>query len=97
MKADNSKNKKARVVILERELSSHPVLYFYQISLKYSKGIQVYRRDKKFYADTEDDANGIQAKNNMSPHPSVGGWGGGGIILKFPTPVYITFFAFLGQ
>ena len=37
-KGDNSKSKKARVVILVRDTSSHPVLHFYHVSLKYYKG-----------------------------------------------------------
>ena len=31
-KGDNSKSKKARVVILVHDMSSDPVLYFYQVS-----------------------------------------------------------------
>ena len=75
-KGDNSKTKKGRVVILVSVMSSGTVLYFYQVSSKYSKGYSAYRADKKFYADT--DANGIRPKNNMYPstptkHPLVGG------------------------
>ena len=64
-KGDNSKSKKARVVNLVCDTSSHPDLHFYQASSKYSKGYSSYRADKKFYADV--DANRIGPKNNMSP------------------------------
>ena len=37
-RGDNSKSKKAKVVILVRDMSSHPVLKFYQESYKHSKG-----------------------------------------------------------
>ena len=57
-KDDNSKSKKGRVVILVRDTSSGPVLHFYQVSSKYSKGYSSYRADKKFYAE------GIHPKNN---------------------------------
>ena len=66
-RGDNSKSKKGRVVILVREMSSGLVLHFYQVSSKYSKGYSSYRLEKKFYADTDADANGIHPKNNMSP------------------------------
>ena len=52
-KGDNSKSKKATVVILVHDTSSCPVLHFYQVSPKYSKGYSSYRVDKKFYADTD--------------------------------------------
>ena len=69
-KGNNSKSKKARVVILVHDTLSCPVLHFYQVSSKYSKGYSSYRLDKKFYADTDADANGIRPKkNNMSPPP----------------------------
>ena len=67
-KGGNSKSKKGRVVILVCDMLSDPVLHFYQVPLKYSKGYSSYRVDKKFYADA--DANGFHPKNNMSPpHP----------------------------
>ena len=47
-KGDNAKSKKGRVVILVRDTSSGPVLHFYQVSSKYSKGYSSYRADKKF-------------------------------------------------
>ena len=83
-KGNNSKCKKARVVILVQDMSSCPVLHFYQVSSKYSQGYSSYRVNKKFYTDTDADINGICPKNNTSPHPSVcvcvcvcgGGWGG---------------------
>ena len=80
-KGENSKNKKARVVIPVCDTSSGPDLHFYQVSSKYSKGYSSYRADKKFYADA--DAKRISPKNNMSPHPCglcvcVYGGGGGG-------------------
>ena len=68
-KGDNSKSKKGRVVILVCDTSSGPVLHFYQVSSKYSKGYWSYRGDKKFYAH----ADGIHPKNNMSPPTLVGG------------------------
>ena len=40
-RGDNSKNKKARVIILVSNTSSHPVLYFYQESQNIPKGIRV--------------------------------------------------------
>ena len=58
-KGDNSKHKKARVVNLVCDTSSHPDLHFYQVSSKCSKGYSNYRADKKFYA------NEIRPKNNM--------------------------------
>ena len=75
-KGVNAKSKKGRVVILVHDTSSGPVLHFYQVSSKYSKGYSSYRVDKKFYADAE--ANGIRPKNNMSPLPSLVCVGGGG-------------------
>ena len=81
-KGDNSKSKKGRVAILVRDRSSGPVLHFYQVSSKYSKGYSSYRVDKKFYAD----ANGIHPKNNLLPPFGrgggvcvCGGGGGGGV------------------
>ena len=62
-KGDNSKSKKARVVNLVCDMSSHPDLQFYQVSSKSSKGYSSYRADKKFYDDA--DANGICPKNNI--------------------------------
>ena len=41
---DKSKSKKARVVILVPDTSSHPVLHIYQVSSKYSKGYSVIER-----------------------------------------------------
>ena len=77
-KGNNSKSKKARVIILIHDTSTRPVLHFYQVSSKYSKGDSSYRVDKKFNSDTDADANGIHPKNNMSLHPSAGEGGGGG-------------------
>ena len=69
-KGDNSKSKKGRVVILVRDTSFGPVLHFYQVSSKYSKGYSSYKADKKFYTDADSDANadanGIRPNNNMS-------------------------------
>ena len=67
-KRDNSKSKKARVVILYT--THHLVLQFYHsttIVKKYSKRYSSYRADKKFSADTD----GIRSKHSLSPHPSV--------------------------
>ena len=50
-KGDNSKSEKGSVVILVCDMSSGPVLHFYQVSSKYSKGYSSYRADKKFYAN----------------------------------------------
>ena len=69
-KGDNSKRKKARVVNLVCDMSSHPDLHFYQVSSKFSKGYSNYRGDKKFYADAK--ANRIRPKSSMSPSPLVG-------------------------
>ena len=49
------------------DTSSGPVLHFYQVSSKYSKGYSSYRADKRFYTN----ANGIPKK--YVPHPSGGG------------------------
>ena len=62
---NNSNSKKASVVILVCDMSSHPILHFYQVSSKYSKGYSSYRVDKKFYTDV--DADGIRPKNNVPP------------------------------
>ena len=45
-KGNNSKSKKARVVIFVDKMLSCPVLHFYQVSSKYSKGYSSYRADK---------------------------------------------------
>ena len=42
------KRMKARVVNLVCDMSSHPDLHFYQVSSKYSKGIQVTERTRSF-------------------------------------------------
>ena len=44
---DNAKSHKARVVILVRDTPSGPVLQFYQVPSKYSKGYLSYRADPK--------------------------------------------------
>ena len=82
-KDDNSKSKKARVLDLVCNTSSHPDLHFYQVSSKYSKRYSSYRAEKKFYAiaDADTDANGIHPKTICLPHPfgrGVGRGGGGG-------------------
>ena len=46
-KGNNFKIKKARVVILVKDTSFHPVIYFYQVQSKYSKGYFSYRADVK--------------------------------------------------
>ena len=46
-KGDNAKSKKGRVVILVRNTSSSPVLHFFQVPLKYSKGYSSYKADEK--------------------------------------------------
>ena len=46
-KGDNSKSKKARVVILVSNTLSHPVLHFYLVPSKYSEGYSSYRADTK--------------------------------------------------
>ena len=46
-KGDDSKSKKGRVVILVRDMSSDPVLHFYQVTSKYSKGYSSYRAENK--------------------------------------------------
>ena len=43
----HGKSKKGRVVILVRNTSSCPVLHFYQVPSKYSKGYSSYRADTK--------------------------------------------------
>ena len=65
---DNTKSKKARVVILVHDTSSCLVLHFYQVSSNFSQGYSSYRADKFYaYADADADANGIRPKNNISP------------------------------
>ena len=51
-KGDNSKSKKARVVIFVCNMSSRLVLHFYQVSSKYSKGYLCYRADMKSNSNT---------------------------------------------
>ena len=46
-KGDNSKSKKARVVILVCDTSSGSVLHFYRVSKKSSNGSLTYRADTK--------------------------------------------------
>ena len=46
-KGDNAKSKKDRVVILLCDMPPCPVLHFYQIPSKYSKGYLSYRADTK--------------------------------------------------
>ena len=46
-KGDNTKSKKGRVVILVRDMLSGPVLHFYQVPQKYSKGSLTYKADRK--------------------------------------------------
>ena len=72
-KGDNSKSKRARVVILVHDMSSYPVLHFYRVSAKYSQGYSSYRADKKFYADADPDAHA----NKIICSPTLW-WGGGG-------------------
>ena len=55
---NNSRSKKAKVVILVHNMSPCPVLQFYHVSSKYFQGYSTYRADKKFYANT----NGIRPK-----------------------------------
>ena len=78
-KGGNSRSKNG-AAILVRDMSSGPVLHFYQVSSKYSKGYSSYRVDKKFYtdADTDADANWILPQTVCPPsHPRFGGGGGG--------------------
>ena len=42
-RGDNSKSNKARTEILVHNMSSHPVLHFYQVSSKDSEGHSCYR------------------------------------------------------
>ena len=46
-KGDNSKSKEGRVVILVRNMSSCPILQFYQVPSKYSEGYSSFRADEK--------------------------------------------------
>ena len=52
-RGDNSKSKKAEVVILVRDMSSGPVLHYYQISSKYSKECSTYCRLVLFFITTK--------------------------------------------
>ena len=49
---DNSKSKKARVIILVRNRWSRPLLHFYQVSSKYSEGYSCYVVDMKSNSNT---------------------------------------------
>ena len=49
-KGDNTESKKVRVVILECNMLSGPVLHFCQVPSKYSKGYSSYRADTKFFS-----------------------------------------------
>ena len=62
-RGDNSKSKKARVVILVHNTSSRPILHFYQISSKCSKGYSC------FWAVTN---------SSLNTERGGGGGGGGG-------------------
>ena len=72
-KGDNSKSKTTRVVNLVSDTSFRPVLHFYQVSSKYSKGYSSYKADKKFYADAKRDP----SQKQYVPPPLVGRGGGG--------------------
>ena len=50
-KGDNAQSKKGRVVILVCDTSSHPVLHFYQVSLKYFEEYSSYRVDTKSFSN----------------------------------------------
>ena len=78
-KGNNSKSKKARVVIPVHDTLSCPVLHF-SLSSKYSKWYSSYRADKKFYADAN--ANGDPFQKQYVPHHSSVG---GNIIIYFIT------------
>ena len=67
-KGNDSKRKKASVVVLVHDTSSGLVLHFCQVSLKYSKRYSSYIAGNKFYADpdADADANGVCLKNIMS-------------------------------
>ena len=68
-KGDNSKSKKARVVILVRDTSSGPVLHFYQVSLKYSKGLKPSKYSEgysSYRADEKSTSNKTKGDNSKS-------------------------------
>ena len=44
-------------ILAIQDTSSGPVLHFYQVSSKYSKGYLNYRADNKFYTNADSDAN----------------------------------------
>ena len=69
-KGNKSKSKKARAVIFVHDKSSCPVLQFYQVSSKYSKGYSSYRADKSFTPTLmlTPTPTGSVPKNNMHPH-----------------------------
>ena len=50
-KGDNAKSKKGRVVILVPDMSSGPVVHFYQVQSKYSKGYSSNRADTKYFSN----------------------------------------------
>ena len=64
-KGNNSKSLKARVVILVHDTLSSPVLHFYQVPSKYSKGFLSYR------ADTKSISNKTMGNNSKSKKASV--------------------------
>ena len=50
-RADNTKSKKGRVVIFVTDMPSGPVLHFYQVPSKYSKGYSSYRVDMNSFSN----------------------------------------------
>ena len=64
-RGDNSKSRKASVVILVRNTMSRPVLHFYQVKLKWSKGYWSYR------TDTESNSNTGRGDNSKSKKAKV--------------------------
>ena len=102
-KGNNSKNKKASVVILvsNRPSASCFVLHFNQVSSKYSKGLLSYRANNRLCVDVDADAdtdadadaNGIRPKHSMSSSPFSRGGGGHNVqadpqLRPWPTTVY---------
>ena len=62
-KGANAKSKKGRLVFLVRNMSSHPVLHFYQVTSKYSQGYWSYSVDKKSISNK---TKGINSKSKKA-------------------------------
>ena len=65
-RGDNSKVKKAKVVILVCDMLSGPILHYYQVSSKHSKECSTYIADTKSMHNQCQQANSME---NLCPPP----------------------------